>query len=358
LSLTRREIAEQPAALAGVLARAAELAPATQAIRGCDRVALVGRGSSGNAALYAEHLLGRYTDLAVSRLSPSLQSVYERPTRLDDAFLIATSQSGRSPDVVAVVEAAAAAGRPTLAITNDPASPLAAAADFVFDLGVGPEDAVAATKTYTASLAAFAMLAVGLLGEGDAPAVGASPASAGLSRAAAAAELALVPHAVAAVLSTQDDAAAELAERLGAAEHLMVTGRGPNLATAAEAALKITELTGTPTGAWSPAELQHGPVAALGPDSALLGLGFAGPALPSLREAFDAARARSARVAAITDQDDLVEFAAALRLDPIAEWLSPFPATVAAQLLAVALSERGAVETDTPFGLRKVTLTR
>jgi glutamine---fructose-6-phosphate transaminase (isomerizing) len=357
LSLTRREIAEQPAALAGVLARAAELAPAIEAIRGCARVALVGRGSSGNAALYAEHLLGRYTDLAVSRLSPSLQSVYERPTRLDDAFLIATSQSGRSPDVVAVVEAAAAAGRPTLAITNDPASPLAAAADFVFDLGVGPEDAVAATKTYTASLAAFAMLAVGLLGEGDAPA-GASPSSAGLSRAAAAAELALVPHAVAAVLSAQDDAAAELAERLGAAEHLMVTGRGPNLATAAEAALKTTELTGTPTGAWSPAELQHGPVAALGPDSALLGLGFAGPALPSLREAFDAARARSARVAAITDQDDLVEFAAALRLDPVAEWLSPFPATVAAQLLAVALSERGAVETDTPFGLRKVTLTR
>jgi glutamine---fructose-6-phosphate transaminase (isomerizing) len=350
LSLTRREIAEQPAALAGVLARAAELAPTVEAIRGCARVALVGRGSSGNAALYAEHLLGRYTDLAVSRLSPSLQSVYERPTQLDDAFLIATSQSGRSPDVVAVVEAASAVGRPTLAITNDPTSPLAAAADFVFDLGVGPEEAVAATKTYTASLAVFAMLAVGLMGEGS--------ATAGLSRAAAEAQLAATPDAVAAVLSTQDDAAAELAERLAAAEHLMVAGRGPNLSTAAEAALKITELTGTPTGAWSPAELQHGPVAALGPDSALLGVGFAGPALPSLREAFDAARARSARVAAITDQDDLVEFAAALRLDPIAEWLSPFPATVAAQLLAVALSERGAVTTDTPFGLRKVTLTR
>lgn len=340
MSLTRREIAEQPVALAEVLARAAELAPAVEAIRGCARVALVGRGSSGNAALYAEHLLGRYTGLAVSRLRPSLQSVYERPAQLDDAFLIATSQSGRSPDVVAVVEAAAAAGRPTLAITNDPASPLAAAADFVFDLAVGPEDAVAATKTYTASLAAFALIVVGL------------------SPALQEAELAAVPDAVAAVLATQDDAAAELAERLADAEHLMVAGRGPNLATAAEAALKITELTGTPTGAWSPAELQHGPVAALGPDAALLGLGFAGPALPSLREAFDAARARGARVAAITDQDDLVEFAAALRLDPLAEWLSPFPATVAAQLLAVALSERGAVETDTPFGLRKVTLTR
>ncbi|MFT3865659.1 MAG: SIS domain-containing protein [Solirubrobacterales bacterium] len=340
MSLTRREIAEQPAALAAVLARAAELAPAVEAIRACRRVALVGRGSSGNAGLYAEHLLGRYTSLAVSRLRPSLQSVYARPIQLDDAFLVATSQSGRSPDVVAVVEAATAAGRPTLAITNDPASPLAEAAGHVFDLGVGREDAVAATKTYTASLAAFAMLAVGL------------------SPALEEADLAAVPDAVAAVLATQDDAAADLAARLAGADHLMVSGRGPNLATAAEVALKITELTGTPTGAWSPAELQHGPVAALGPEAALLGIAFAGPALAGVREAFAAATARRARVAAITDQPGPVEFVAALRLAPIGEWLSPFPATVAGQLLAVALSERGAVETDRPFGLRKVTLTR
>lgn len=346
MSLTRREIAEQPEALAAVLDRVADLEPALADLRRCSRVALVGRGSSGNAGLYAEHLFGHCSGLAVSHLRPSLQSVYGRPPRLEESFLIATSQSGRSPDVVAVVEAAAAVGRPTLAITNDPNSPLADAARHVFDLRIGREDAVAATKTYTASLAVFAVLAVGTIAY-DAAAT-----------AEAHRELAGVPAAVAEVLAGQEDAAAELAERLAGTSHFALSGRGPNLASASEAALKIAELTGVPAAAWSPAELQHGPVATLGPSAALVGIGFAGPALPSLRAAFEAGAARGARLAAITDQPDLVEPDAALRIDPIAEWLSPFPATVAAQLLAVSLSERGAIDTDRPFGLRKVTLTR
>src|SRR5215211_6662979 len=167
-SLVRAEIAEQPAAVARVLADAdgAIAAAAEEIRRRRPRYAVIAaRGSSDNAARYAQHVLGRLCGLPVALATPSLHTVYDAPLRYDGAVVLGISQSGASPDVVAVLESARDQGCVTVAITNDAGSPMAAAATHVIELQAGEERSVAATKTYTTSLAAVAGLAAALCAE-------------------------------------------------------------------------------------------------------------------------------------------------------------------------------------------------
>ena len=155
-------MAEQPAVLerllresAGAIAEAAAEIEARRPRFGV----IAARGSSDNAARYAQHLFGRFWGLPVALATPSLHTLYDAPLDYRDALVIGISQSGASPDVAGVVEAAAAQGAITIAITNEPDSALGRAAAHVIDLCTGPERSVAATKTYTASLGAVAALA-------------------------------------------------------------------------------------------------------------------------------------------------------------------------------------------------------
>src|SRR5712691_1057282 len=161
MSWLETELREQPAALARLLdrqgARAAELAAAFR--RDDIRYILIAsRGSSSNAARYAQYLLGRANRVPVMFATPSLYTIYEQPPRLDGAIVVGISQSGASPDVASVLAEARRQGRPTIALTNDPSSPLAQQADEVLPLEAGEERAVAATKTYLNSLGAVALL--------------------------------------------------------------------------------------------------------------------------------------------------------------------------------------------------------
>src|ERR687894_1865956 len=170
MSIVDLEIADQPAAVARVLADGdGAIAAAAAAIRRRrPRYAvLAARGSSDNAARYAQHVLGRLCRLPVALATPSLHTVYDAPPRYTDGVVIGISQSGASPDVVAVLEAARADGCVTLAITNDPGSPMAATATHVLPLQAGREESVAATKTYTTSLAAVAALAAAVADDTD-----------------------------------------------------------------------------------------------------------------------------------------------------------------------------------------------
>ena len=165
-----REMREQPAALERLPGRPGS-APAAiaRALHGRELgyVMIAARGSSDNAARYAQYLFGDRMGLPVALAAPSLETLYGAAAvpRRGDALVIGISQSGRSPDVVGVVAAARGAGAPTVAITNDGGSALAHAADFVLELDVGRERSVAATKTYTASLAALAALVAELRGD-------------------------------------------------------------------------------------------------------------------------------------------------------------------------------------------------
>jgi fructoselysine-6-P-deglycase FrlB-like protein len=164
-SILAAEMREQPAVVAALLrSQRRVLSEVARLVRErhVEWVLIAARGSSDNAARYAQHVFARMCGLPVALASPSLSTLYGAPLRFEHALAIGISQSGESPDVRAVLERAREQNRPTVAITNSPGSPLALTADATIDIGAGAERSVAATKTYTASLAALAGIAVEL----------------------------------------------------------------------------------------------------------------------------------------------------------------------------------------------------
>ena len=331
MSILRDEIAEQPAVLERLLGARHDAIASLSSAR--PRFALIAaRGSSDNVARYAQHVLGRLCGIPVGLATPSLYTLYDHPPRLDGALVIGISQSGASPDVTAVVRNAADQGQATLAITNDAGSPMARAAGHVIALETGEERSVAATKTYTASLAAVAALAAAINGD-----------------ARLTAELRAAPAAVAGQLEEPVERAVEIAEPW---QRCAVVGRGANYATAFEAALKVKELTRIAAEPYSPPDLMHGPVAVLGPEHGVLAFAPPGPTAHDVVAAVEEAGRRGAP-SIVAAADD----AAAMRLVPMPEWLSPLGAAIAAQQLAAGLAERRGIEVDRPFGLSKITRT-
>jgi glucosamine--fructose-6-phosphate aminotransferase (isomerizing) len=157
----RADMAAQPAVLRGLVVRRAEIAAALAGAEPAG-VVVVARGSSDYAAIFARYLLEAVTGRPVALAAPSLVTLYGVEPRLDGWLALGISQSGRTPEIVTVLERYGAAGAKTVALTNDPDSALAAAADVQIDLGAGDELAVPATKTFTAQLAAVALVAEAL----------------------------------------------------------------------------------------------------------------------------------------------------------------------------------------------------
>ena len=340
-----RELREQPEALARLLDRQYGYAEQIgELFRSSDAqyILIASRGSSSNAARYAQYLLGRANRVPVAFATPSLFTLYNQPPRLDGALVIGISQSGKSPDVVSVVEEARRQGRPTVAITNSPASPLGRAADGVLKLEAGDEHAVAATKTYVNSLGAVALIFA---------------ASTGDERALA--ELRAVPGQLAAQLD-RSWADATAVDALRDVEGGTVIARGINYCTSFEVALKVRELSGLLFEAYSAADLMHGPVAAIAGGWPVVAVAPSGPALPELRTAIEAVAARGARLVAITDDDAVASAAEVVLplLPGVPEWLSPLVAVVPGQVMAMRLATLRGVDLDNPLGLSKVTLTR
>jgi glucosamine--fructose-6-phosphate aminotransferase (isomerizing) len=339
LSLARAEIAEQPEVLERLLAEegGAIAAAAREIARRRPRYAVIAaRGSSDNAARYGQHLLGRLTRMPVALATPSLHTLYHEPPRYVDGLVIGISQSGESPDIVAVVDEARRQGCVTVAVTNDPSSPLASAATHVLALHAGEERSVAATKTYTASLGVLAALVSTIAGNR-----------------ARRMELQTMPEAMACQLAL-DAALDEVVAVAAEWERLAVIGRGADYGTAFEAALKLKELTRIAAEAASPADFLHGPIAMIGDGFPVLGIAPPGPTAAGVREVLDAVRERGGETAVIgkAREGDL-----RLRLIAVPDWLSPLVAVIPAQLLAVGVAERLGVDVDQPFGLDKITRT-
>jgi len=339
-----RELREQPAALARLLDRQHGYAEQIgELFRASDvqYILIASRGSSSNAARYAQYLLGRAHRVPVAFATPSLFTLYGQPPRLDGALVIGISQSGKSPDVVEVVSEAKRQGRPTVALTNAPASPLGQAADAVLKLEAGDEHAVAATKTYVNSLGAVALIFAAATGDER-----------------ALAELRETPDRLAAQLD-RSWAEAGAVEALGPIDGGTVVARGINYCTSFEVALKVRELSGLLFEAWSAADLMHGPVASIGEGWPVVAVAPRGPALAELRTALEAVAARGARIVAITDDEVLAERArVTLPLVPGPEWLSPLVAVVPGQVMAMELARLRGIDLDSPLGLSKITLTR
>lgn len=332
-----REIAQIPALLREMLAQNAPAFAAIGAeLRAQDPqlVTTVARGSSDHAATYLKYACEIMMGVPVASVGPSVASVYGVALRLPRTLCVAISQSGQSPDIVTMTRASAVAGARTLAITNHPTAPLGTAADFCLPLGCGPEQSVAATKTFVSSVvAALAMLAHW-------------------------AEDAALKDALTRLPDACDTALRQdwspLSDRLVRAPALYVLGRGPGYAIASEIALKFKETSAIHAEAYSAAEVLHGP-------SALVERGF--PVLglicdDAARDGFCDTAAKLAGQGADVFVTDRVAGSTELpRANPLHPLLDPLLSVVSFYVFIEALARRRGLPPDTPRHLRKVTAT-
>lgn len=330
------EIREQPTSLGRAISEGASVyEDVAGIISNCSHVLIAARGTSDNAARYAQYVWGVRNELSVSLTTPSLFSVYKRPPSLTGALVMGISQSGQSPDIVSVLEEGRRQGRPTVAITNDPESPLGQAADIVVSLHAGEEKAVAATKTYTAQLAVVAAISAAMTGD--------------------AGEVNLLPELAALALRTEE-AGRKAAGLLAEVEHAAVLGRGFNLATAFEWALKMQELSYVVAQPFSTADFLHGPVALVDRGYPVLAVVAEGPVAEDVTAAVDRAIERGAPTVMLTNADT-AGHDGVIRYPSAPEWLSPIPAIITAQLFTYHLTLAQGNDPDEPRGLSKVTRT-
>jgi len=304
---------------------------------------LAARGTSDNAGLYAKYLWGAFNQLPIALAAPSLFSMYEKPPALKDAVMLGISQSGQSPDIVSVVAEGRRQGVTTMAITNDPGSPLAQEAEFVIDLDIGPEKAVAATKTYTAQLMAIAMFSVAMKGDKK-----------------RLLDLERVPGLIQKVLEL-DDPIERLTERYRYMQQCVVLGRGYNYSTAFEWSLKLKELAYVAAEPYSSADFQHGPVAILTHGFPVFAVVPQGAVFADMVELLSTlVRDYNVELLAVSNEGQVLELAQTPLPIPtnVPEWLSPIVCIVPAQLFSFHLTRARGFDTEKPRGLRKVTLTR
>jgi glucosamine--fructose-6-phosphate aminotransferase (isomerizing) len=336
-SYLSREIASQPAEVARFIDRhLSSMQRLAQTLPAYSYALVAARGSSDHAATYARYVWGSIAGLPVAPAAPSLHTLYQTPPRLDAALVVGISQSGQSPDVVSVVAEARKQGRPTIAFTNDLASPLAQNADHVFDLCATPEHAIAATKTYTTQLAAVALLGAAL-GKNE----------------ERLAELRRLPEAMEVVLAGTGEACVRAAQALKDETSFLTIGRGINLCTAEELGLKLRELLRVRSQGFSAADFRHGSIALIVPGTPVLLLMPQGLTLPDMQVLVKELADRGATATVITDQPASAPGAAhVLPLSAsVPEWLSPLTAVLPGQRLALELVLANGLDPDKPRGL-------
>jgi len=326
-AVVRRQIARNDAAMAALGERLRALRPVA--------VATLGRGSSDNATTFGRYLIETHAGVLTGSASPSVASVYDAAPDMSGTVMIALSQSGRSPDLVAAAEAAKARGALLVALVNAEDSPLAAAADIAIPLCAGPERSVAATKSFVASLSALLHLVAAWT---RAPALDAA--------------LAALPDALDRAWALDWSPALPLLEQ---ATSLYVVGRGHGYGVAQEAALKIKETCGFHAEAFSAAEVRHGPMALVEDGFPVLLLGQDDESLDSVAALADEFGARGAALITAGLPAGIAGLALpALSADPI---IQPILLVESFYRFANALAVARGRDPDRPPHLAKVTET-
>lgn len=332
------EIAEIPQVAARFLAQTTpQIAATAEALRRTDPrlVVTVARGSSDHAATYLKYAIELLCGIPVASVGPSVASIYHRPLRLQNAVCIGISQSGKSPDIVEMMTAARLGGALTVALTNTSGSPLSLASTHCLPLAAGEEQAVAATKTFVASvLAGLTLIAEWQQDHTLRDAI------------------ARLPDAFAQALALEWE---PLARRLVRASQAFVLGRGPGFAIAAEMALKFKETCGIHAESYSAAEVLHGPAAIVQDRFPVLALTVEDAA----RDHIIATAERLAKQGAdvfITGAgaEQAVSLPAVAPLHPLVD---PLVKIVTFYAFVEALARRRGFDPDTPPYLRKVTQT-
>lgn len=340
------EILEQPERIKSLLAsqrKHVERIASEIRKRNVEYIFLAARGTSDNAGRYANYLLGAMNGLPLALATPSLFTYYNRPPKLKNALVVGISQSGASPDIVAVLEEGKRQGCLTLAITNEPKSALARTSDFVLDIQAGAEKAVAATKTYTTELMTIAMLSAALNG---------SKKQWG--------ELNQVAGCMKSVLK-QDNFIAQAVHRYRYIDQTVVLGRGFNYATAFEWALKLKELTYIIAEPYSSADFAHGPIAMVESGYPVFAVAPKGKVFSSMLQMLKRlSKEISAELVVISNDQRALSLAQVPLTIPaeVPEWMSPLVNILPAQLFAYHLTLAKGYDTEQPRTIRKVTKTK
>ena len=338
------EVREQPAALLTLLEQLDAFVAAGRACaeRNPTALRLVGHGSSDAAASYGVYAFGLLPGWTALRDSISLSVYYGAELDFSSSVVVALSQSGRTPDVVSYVERARERGALTVALTNDPRSALARRAELTLPLEAGEERSVAASKTFFNQLAALVLLAGAAAGREEEIWDGLRRIAVLLGDAIPELESAVVPIATA----------------FAYVGRMYVIGRGYELATAREIALKLTETCRVAAEPLTSTDLAHGPIAALDAMFPVWTIASHDETLPALIEA--AARAREAGATLVASGDAAADVEGAAWRLPVPKAplpvLSPLLSVVPGQLFAAALAEAKGLDPDRPERLTKVTL--
>lgn len=335
----RREINEIPQAVSRLLSDSrASLEQAGAALRKRDPAVLVtiARGSSDHAAHFLKYAVELELGIVVASLGPSLASIYQAPLKLDRAAALTISQSGASPDLVALAKSAVAGGATTISLLNTISSPLASASDIAIDIQAGPEIAVAATKSFVNSIVA------------------------GLSLISAWSDNARLSAAVNALPAHLEKALAldwsGLVEVLKDADSLYMLGRGPTLAIACEAALKCKETSELHAEAYSSAEVLHGPVSLVSANFPIIAF--------AARDKAEASIAATANGLAAKNASVFLTSSLAKEANQLPFIETGHPLTDALALIVPyygmveSLSRARGLDPDKPAALKKVTETR
>jgi glucosamine--fructose-6-phosphate aminotransferase (isomerizing) len=340
----RSEIAEQPRIIGRLLEVGwPEARTLARPLASAEHLTIAARGSSDNAATYGKYLFESLAGLVTALAAPSLVTRYRMPPSFARGAVIGISRSGAARDVAAVLAEARSVRAPTVAITDRAGSLLGRTAAETFLLRCGPERSVAATKTYTATCVALALLA----------------ANAAESRGRSALSMAgLVDSVVEAEAAEKE--ADRIARKIGTARAVVVLGCGYEHATALEAARKIKELARVWAEPCSSADFAHGPIALLERGVPVLLFSARGAAQSDARALSRTLRSKGAKVYAVTNDAGMAELAddAVLLGSPLSEALTPISFAVAAQLVALCLARRLGRAVERPRGPSKVTRTR
>jgi glucosamine--fructose-6-phosphate aminotransferase (isomerizing) len=337
------EIREQPEALRRLINQTQAIDELEEALKGSrpSTIRLVAHGSSDNAASFGIYGFARFAKTTAFRDAISLSVYYDEQLSLDGSMIVALSQSGRTPDVVEYVERLAGRGATAIAITNDPSSPLAKASNLVLPLQAGEEKAVAATKTYTSTLAALALVSGLMSGAREEVEEG----------------ILEVADQMETALPLLEPLVEDIAQSYTFCERMFVIGRGFEYATARETALKLTETCRIVATALTVTDFAHGPVAAVGPLFPMWVVASQDPNLPATIEA--------TKRAAVAGAEILVTGSAAFEVEDASKriYLPPTKVTALAPILSIvpgqlfsrslALAKR--LDPDAPVNLKKVT---
>jgi glucosamine--fructose-6-phosphate aminotransferase (isomerizing) len=340
------EIREQPHALRALLEHDADFArvAATARERGTSVVRMVGHGSSDNAASYGVYAFGLLPRWTALRDSITLTAYYDAQLELRGSTVVALSQSGRTPDVIDYVTRARRAGAYTVALTNDPGSDLASEADDVLPLEAGPENAVAASKTYLNQVAALGLLAAHAAGEGERFAAG----------------IATTAELLEQMLPDLESRVRRIALPFASVGRMFVVGRGIQFGTAREIALKLLETCRVAAEPLTATDLAHGPVAALDSLFPVWAVATDDETLDVVVEA--AARIREAGATLIASGPAAAAIPDAQYCLPVPTppnpLLAPLLSVVPGQLFAGAVARAKGLDPDRPRGLSKVTMAR